>query len=68
MKKKAVLELSLEELKAKLADNKEKLVKVRFDKVIGHVENPLEERVVRREITRINTLIHEYETGIRKAK
>ena len=41
---------------------------VQVIKVLGHVENPLQVRNVRRQIARLNTLIHEYELGIRKAK
>jgi ribosomal protein L29 len=31
------------------------------------VDNPLQKRTMRRKIARLNTLIHEYETGIRQA-
>ncbi len=60
-------DLTLDELAAK----KEKLHKEYFDlrmgKVLGHVENPLAVRTVRRNIARVNTRIREYELGIRKA-
>jgi len=36
-------------------------------RVLGHVENPLAVRTIRRNIARVNTLIHEYALGIRKA-
>lgn len=60
-------DLTLDELAAK----KEKLHKEYFDlrmgKVLGHVENPLAVRTIRRNIARVNTRIREYELGIRKA-
>ncbi len=34
-------------------------------RVLGHVENPLAVRTVRRNIARVNTRIREYELGIR---
>ena len=60
-------DLTLDELAAK----KEKLHKGYFDlrmgRVLGHVENPLAVRTIRRNIARVNTRIREYELGIRKA-
>ena len=52
-------ELTLNELKAKQDELKKKYFKLRFDMVIGHVENPLEKRVLRRKLARLNTLIHQ---------
>ena len=34
---------------------------LRFQMVIGHVDNPLQKRVMRREIARLNTLIRQKE-------
>ncbi len=33
-------------------------MELRFQMVIGHVDNPLQKRVMRRQIARLNTLIH----------
>jgi large subunit ribosomal protein L29 len=50
---------------------KEKLHKEYFDlrmsKVLGHVENPLAVRTIKRNIARVNTRIREIELGIRTA-
>ena len=43
------------------------LITDRFKLVLGHVENPLEKRTVRRQIARLNTIISEFDQGIRKA-
>jgi large subunit ribosomal protein L29 len=34
--------------------------------VIGHVDNPLARRTLRRKLARVTTIIHEHERGIRK--
>ncbi|MDF1566653.1 MAG: 50S ribosomal protein L29 [Spirochaetaceae bacterium] len=60
-------ELTLEELVAKREELSGKMRDVRFEMVMGHVENPMAKRNIRRQIARLNTMIHEFETGIRKA-
>ena len=54
--------LSYLELKAKRDELKRKYMEVRFKIVIGHVDNPLQKRSMRRQIARLNTLIHAHET------
>jgi large subunit ribosomal protein L29 len=49
--------LSLAELRVKKNDLSKKYMEHRFQKVVGHVENPLEARSLRRKIARLNTLI-----------
>ncbi len=61
---------NLEEMTvSELQDLKEKLVKdyrvFRFNKMMGQLENVLKIRETRRDIARINTILHEYELGIR---
>jgi large subunit ribosomal protein L29 len=53
--------LTFAELKAKRDELKKKYMEFRFQVVIGHVDNPLQKRVLRRQITRLNTLIHQQE-------
>ena len=50
-------ELSYSELVVKRNEMKKKYMDLRFQMVIGHVDNPLQKRVMRREIARLNTLI-----------
>lgn len=59
--------LSYDELVAKRDELQKSYLKMRMDKVLGHVENPLQVRNARRQIARLNTLINEYALGIRKA-
>ena len=54
-------ELSYSELVVKRNEMKKKYMDLRFQMVIGHVDNPLQKRVMRREIARLNTLIRQRE-------
>jgi large subunit ribosomal protein L29 len=49
--------LTFPELKAKRDELSKKYMELRFQVVIGHVENPLQKRTLRRQIARLNTLI-----------
>ena len=60
-------EMKLEELVAKREELAKKLFDLRFQLVIGHVENPLQKRVLRRQIARLNTRIGERERSGAKA-
>ena len=60
-------ELSYSELIAKRNELKKKYMDFRFQMVIGHVENPLQKRTMRREIAQVNTLIRQKEiAGLNK--
>jgi large subunit ribosomal protein L29 len=49
--------LSFPELKAKRDELNKKYMEFRFQTVIGHVDNPLQKRILRRQIARLNTMI-----------
>jgi large subunit ribosomal protein L29 len=57
--------LGLAELRVKKGELSKKYMEHRFQKVVGHVENPLEARTLRRKIARLNTLIA---AGTKKTK
>jgi large subunit ribosomal protein L29 len=63
--KRNLAEMTIEELQ----ELKEKLGKdyrvFRFNKMMGQLENALKLRETRRDIARINTILREYELGIR---
>lgn len=40
--------------------------KARFDAVVGHLDNPVSVRVLRRRLARAKTIVNEYELGIRQ--
>ena len=54
-------DLKKEELDAKRLDLRKKYFDLRFQMVVGHVENPLEKRTLRRQIARVETLINQAE-------
>lgn len=64
--KKNYNEMTIDELE----ELKEKLLKdyrvFRFNKMMGQLENTLKIRETRRDIARVNTILHEYGLGIRK--
>jgi len=59
--------LSFPELKAKRDELKRKHMELRFQKVIGHIDNPLLLRIMRKQIAQLNTLIHEHVLAERRA-
>ena len=65
MKKPNYKDLSLAELQAKRSELKQKYMDLRFQFVVGHVENPMLKRSMRREIAALNTFIRQKElTGL----
>jgi large subunit ribosomal protein L29 len=57
--------LSFPELKAKREELHKKYMEFRFQSVIGHVDNPLQKRTLRRQIARLNTLIWQQERSLK---
>ncbi|MDR2758523.1 MAG: 50S ribosomal protein L29 [Spirochaetaceae bacterium] len=57
--------LSLPELKAKRDELNKKYMELRFQIVIGHVDNPLQKRVMRRQIARVNGMIRQQEPALK---
>jgi large subunit ribosomal protein L29 len=60
--------LSFPELKAKRDELNKKYMELRFQLVIGHMENPLQKRIMRRQIARLNTLIRQQELTAAKTE
>jgi large subunit ribosomal protein L29 len=54
-------DLSLDELKKRLADEQENLANLRFQLATSQLESPIKVRLVRRDIARIKTVIRERE-------
>ena len=53
-------DLTFEELLTKREELKRKYRDLRFNMVVGHVDNPLAKRTLRRQIARVNTLIYNH--------
>jgi len=61
-------ELTYKELITKRDELTKQFRDIRFNIVVGHIDNPLRKRELRRRIARLNTIIHEYDIGIRKSQ
>ena len=53
--------LTSPELIVKREELNKKYMELRFQMVVGHVENPLQKRMMRRQIAQLNTLIHQHD-------
>lgn len=53
-------DLTFEELLNKREELKKQYRELRFNMVVGHVDNPLRKRTLRRQIARLNTLIYNH--------
>jgi len=60
--------LTQAELLAKREELAKKYFDLRFQMVIGHVENPMQKRTMRRQIARLNTLIRKNEIAAEAPK
>ena len=54
-------ELHVNELEEKISEMKEELFNLRFQDKIGQLSNPVRMRIVKRDIARANTVLHEQE-------
>jgi large subunit ribosomal protein L29 len=53
-------DLTLKELIIKREELRKRYRELRFNMVVGHSDNPLEKRVLRRKIARLNHMIYNY--------
>ena len=60
-KKSKLKDMSYPELVARRKELKDRYMDLRFQCVVGHVDNPLQKRTMRREIATINTFIAQKE-------
>ncbi|NOY59756.1 MAG: 50S ribosomal protein L29 [Calditrichaeota bacterium] len=65
MKMDDIKQLSLDELEVRLEDAEEEFENLRIQHSTHQLDNPLRIRMVRRDIARLKTVIHEYESGVR---
>jgi large subunit ribosomal protein L29 len=59
MKSKEIRALNPEEVKSKLADAREELMKLRFQQVTGQLTDTSRLRIIRRDIARMETVLSE---------
>ena len=68
MKKSDLSELKLADIVTKLEENQTKLQKLRFQKALQQIEDPLEIRFLKKEIAQLLTIKNEFIKGIRSDK
>jgi large subunit ribosomal protein L29 len=61
MKKNEKKTLSYAELVSKRSELTRKYMDLRFQMILGHVDNPLQKRNIRRDIATLNTLIRQHD-------
>ena len=61
MKNSQLNEMTKMELETKLTDNMDALQNLRFQKALQQIENPLQIRVLKREIAQLKTVLRELE-------
>jgi len=65
VKAELIRDLAKEEVEQRLADSQEELFNLRLKMRVQKLDNPLRLRVLRRDIARLKTVLHEHEKGIR---
>ena len=65
MKKSELSELKMADIVTKLEENQTKLQKLRFQKALQQIEDPLEIRFLKKEIAQLLTIKNEFIKGIR---
>ena len=61
MKAKEIRELSSEEIRQRIVDNRKEVQHLRFQNAVAGLENPASFRATRREIARLKTILRERE-------
>jgi len=64
MKSSEIRALNPEEIKSRLADTREELMKLRFQQVTGQLTDTRRLRIVRRDIARMETILREQTTEV----
>ena len=65
MKPREIRDLTRDEILAKKEELEKELFNLKIRAAYKQIDNPLRLRILRREITRITTILHEDEKGIR---
>ena len=68
MKKSELRDLNMADIDVKIKENQSKLQKLRFQKALQQLEDPLEIRSLKKEIAQLLTLKNEFSKGMRLGK
>ena len=61
-----IRQLPAEEVKIRLRDALDELANMKFQLALHQLDNPIKIRMLKRDIARFKTVLHEIELGIRK--
>jgi large subunit ribosomal protein L29 len=64
MKTAEIRKLAAEEIRSKLADTRDELLKLRFQQVTGQLTDPTRLRHLRRDVARMETILKETERAV----
>ncbi len=64
MKAEEIRKLSVDEIRSKLSDSREELMKLRFQQVTGQLTDTSRLRILRRDIARMETLLMEAQRAV----
>ena len=65
MKKNELNDMTVSELEVKLKDNLDSLQNFRFQKALQQLEDPSQISNIKREVAQLNTVLREYDLGLR---
>ena len=65
MKENELNDMTVSELEVKLKDNLDSLQNFRFQKALQQLEDPSQISNIKREIAQLNTVLREYDLGLR---
>jgi large subunit ribosomal protein L29 len=61
-----IRQLPTEEVKIRLRDSLDELANLKFQLALHQLDNPIKIRMLKRDVARFKTVLHEVELGIRK--
>jgi large subunit ribosomal protein L29 len=61
-----IRQLPVEEVKIRLRDALDELANMKFQLALHQLDNPIKIRMLKRDVARFKTVLHEVELGIRK--
>ena len=68
MKASEIRDLSVEQIRTKISDSRDEMMKLRFQQVTGQLTDFSRIRILRRDIARLETILHQSEHAAEKGE
>lgn len=68
MKASEIRDLSVEQIRTKITDSRDEMMKLRFQQVTGQLTDFSRIRILRRDIARLETILHQSERAAEKGE